>query len=120
MDPAEFNDVYLHDALEKLSNENTTGTNNGQFQYIDSSTFLDKMYSSLLLPYISSPSQLTSQSQTLIDNIFFNNIEEDIINSGNLTSIISDHCAQFLLSENTNQKKKNTLPQINSNTASKP
>ena len=118
MDPAEFNDMYLHDALEKLSNKNKTGTN-GQFQYIHSSTFLDKMYSSLLLPYISSSSQLTSQSQTLIDNIFFNNIEEDIINSGNLTSIKSDHCAQFLLFENTNIKKK-PLPQINSNTASKP
>ena len=77
---------------------------------IDSSTFLGKMYSRLLLPYISSPSQLTSWSQTLIDNIFSNNIERDIINSGNLTSTISDYYAQFLLFENTDspppQKKK--------------
>ena len=64
---------------------------------IDSFTFLGKMYSRLLLPYISSPSQLTSWSQTLIDNIFSNNIEGDIINSGNLTSTISDYYAQFLL-----------------------
>lgn len=59
---------------------------------IDSSTFLGKMYSRLLLPYISSPSQLTSWSQTLIDNIFSNNIEEDI-NSWNLRSTVSDHYA---------------------------
>ena len=31
MDPVEFNDVYLHDVLEKISNENKTGTN-GKFQ----------------------------------------------------------------------------------------
>ena len=72
---------------------------------IDSSTFLDNMYSSFLLPYISSPSRLTARSQTLIDNIFSNNIEEHI-NSGDLTSTISDHYAQFLLFENTNSQKK--------------
>ena len=92
---------------------------------IDSFTFLGKMYSRLLLPYISSPSQLTSWSQTLIDNIFSNNIEGDIINSGNLTSTISDYYAQFLLFENTHTpppppKKKKTLPQKNFNAASKP
>ena len=70
---------------------------------IDSFTFLGKMYSRLPLPYISSPSQLTSWSQTLIDNIFSNNIERDIINSGNLTSTISDYYAQFLLFENTDR-----------------
>ena len=56
---------------------------------IDSSTFLDKMYSSFLFPYILSPSQLTTQSQMLIDNIFSNNTEEDI-NSGNIW------CQQYL------------------------
>ena len=76
------------------------------------------MYSSPLLPYISSPSRLISRSQTLIDNIFSKNIEEDI-NSRNLTSTISDHYAQFLLFENTNSQKK-TLTQKNSKAASKP
>ena len=64
MDPAEFDDVYLHDGLEKLSNENKTVVLMGDFNAdllkydsnIDSSTFLDKMYSSFLLPYILSPS----------------------------------------------------------------
>ena len=64
MDPAEFVDVYLHDGLEKLSNENKTVVLMGDFNIdllkydsnIDSSTFLDKMYSSFLLPCILSPS----------------------------------------------------------------
>ena len=108
MDPAEFNDVYHHDVLEKLSNKYKTLVLMGNFNIdllkydsnIDLSTFLDKMYSSFLLPYILSPSRLTIRSQMLIDNIFSNNIEKDI-NSGNLTSTISDHYAQFLLFENT-------------------
>ena len=62
------------------------------------------MYSSFLLPYISSLSRQTTRFQMLIDNIFSNHIEEDI-NSGNLTSTISDHYAQFLF-ENTNSPKK--------------
>ena len=77
MDPVEFNDVYVH-VLEKLSNENKTVGLMGNFNIdllrynsnIDSSTFLDKMYSSFFLPYVSSPPQRTTHSQTLIDNIF--------------------------------------------------
>ena len=122
MDPAEFNNVYLHHVLEKLSNEIKTVVLMSNFNIdllkydsnIDSSIFLDKMYSSFLLPYILSPSQLTTRSQMLIDNIFSNNIEEDT-NSGNLMSTISEHYAQFLLFENINSQKK-TLPQKNTNT----
>ena len=65
MDPAEFNDVHLHDVLEKLSNENKTVVLMADFNIdllkydsnIDSSTFPDKTYFSFLLPYISSPSR---------------------------------------------------------------
>ena len=99
--------------LEKLSNENKTVVLMGDFNIdilkygsnIDSSTFLYIMYSSFLLPYISSPSRLTTRSQRLIDNIFSYNIKEDI-NSGNLTSTTFDHYAQFLLFENTNSLKE--------------
>ena len=71
---------------------------------IDSSNFLDKTYSSFPLSYILSPSRLTTRSQTLIDNIFSNNIEEDI-NSRILTSKISDHYVQFLLFGTTKKRK---------------
>ena len=65
MDPGEFNGVHPHDVLEKLSNENKTVILMADFNVdllkydsnIDSSTFLYKMYSSFLLPYISSPSR---------------------------------------------------------------
>lgn len=75
---------------------------------IGSSTFLAKMYSNFLLPCISSPSRLTIRSQTLIGSISSNNIKENI-NSGNLTSIIYDHYAQFLLFENANSPKKDPV-----------
>ena len=69
----------------------------------DSADFLDSMYASFLLPYISTPSRVTPRSKTLIDNIFSNNIEDGSI-SGNIVTTISDHYAQFLLLRNLNNK----------------
>ena len=37
--------------------------------------FLDAMYSKLLLPNISSPTQITSTSATIMDNIFTNDYD---------------------------------------------
>ena len=95
--------------LEKLSNENKIVALMSDFNIdllkydsnIDLSNFLDKTYTSFPLSYISSPSRVTTRSQTLTDNIFSNNIEENI-NSRILTSKISDHYAQFLLFPTTN------------------
>ena len=47
-----------------------------------------------LIPLILQPARLTDHSNTLIDNIFSNVIDPDII-SGNLTATISDHLPQF-------------------------
>ena len=47
-------------------------------------------------PLILQPSRVTLRSQTLIDNIFTNDIQHSII-SGNLTCTISDHFAQFAI-----------------------
>ena len=54
------------------------------------------MHSNSLVPYITLPTRITPRSKTLIDNIFFNEINEAAI-SGNLTTNISDHHAQFLI-----------------------
>ena len=62
----------------------------------DSTAFLDLMYTNFLLPYVTTPTQVTSHSETLIDNIFSNKIEDDLI-SGNIITTISDHYGQFLL-----------------------
>ena len=64
----------------------------------DSPTFLDLMYTNFLLPYISTPRSVTAHSKTLIDNICSSNIEDGLI-SGNVTTNITDHYAQFLLNK---------------------
>ena len=62
--------------------------------------FLDSLASNSYLPYIIQPSQHTSHSRTLIDNIFSNVISKDIV-CGNTTATISDHLPKFLVSPNT-------------------
>ena len=56
--------------------------------------FLDSLTSNLFLPLISSPSRVTSHSSALIDKIFSNVIDPDIL-LGNLAATISDHQPQF-------------------------
>ena len=114
MEVTEFNDVFLQNILEKLSYENKEIIIMGDFNIDilkydtngDSAMFLDNMYKNLLLPYIISPTRVTPRSQTLIDNIFSNIIEKDII-SGNITTIISDHYMQFVLFKNKTKSKTN-------------
>ena len=109
MNPAEFNDLYLQNLLDTLAFENKDIFLMGDFninilQYDnnkDSQEFLDKMHSNFLMPYISSPSRVTPRSQTPIDSIFSNKIEEESF-SANITTTVSDHHAQFLLLENNN------------------
>ena len=78
MDPAEFNDLYLQNLLNTLAFKNKDIFLMGDFninilQYDNnkaSQEFLDKIHSNFLMPYISSPSRVTSDSLTLIDNIY--------------------------------------------------
>ena len=50
--------------------------------------------SNSFIPLILQPTRIASHTNTLIDNIFSNVIDPDII-SGNLTATISDHLPQF-------------------------
>ena len=112
MEPKDFNDTFLQNLIEKLCFENKNVILKGDFNIDilkydtnkDSEEFLNKMYTNFLLPYITSPSRVTPRSQTLIDNLFSNIIEEGL-NSGNLTTTISDHFVQFVLfkTEKTNK-----------------
>ena len=54
------------------------------------------MYKHFLLPYILTPTRVTTHSKTLTDTIFSNNTEDGLI-SENITTTITDHYAQFLL-----------------------
>ena len=56
--------------------------------------FLDSPASNSFIPLVLQTIKITSHSNTLIDNIFSNVIDPDII-SGNLTGTISDHLPQF-------------------------
>ena len=61
--------------------------------------FLDSIVSNSFTPLILQPTRITSHSNTLIDNIFSNVIDPDII-SGNLTATISDDLPQFAIIPN--------------------
>lgn len=57
--------------------------------------FLDMMYSLTLFPKITRPTRITTHCATLIDNIFTNNIELNMV-SGILVNDISDHLPVFV------------------------
>ena len=101
MHPEQFNNLFLNSFTNKLNKESNkkillgdfnidlikTNSNNNAFE------FIDIIYSSYLVPHITSPTRLTIRSHTLIDNIMSNVITKDVI-SGNIINTISD---QFLM-----------------------
>ena len=99
-----FTNNYIALLLDKLSNENKDIMIMGDFNinlitYNDdknTGNFLDTMFSQSFLPYITTPTRITRNTKTLIDNIYYNKPLNNII-SGNLSSIISDHLIQFLI-----------------------
>ena len=119
MELSEFNNHYLSNLLDNLSDKNKTvvllGDFNADLQKYDKdcnvSDFLDTMYSNLLLPHIASPTCVTLNSETLIDNIFCNNYDSSFT-SGNLVTTLSHHHAQFLLMEFQNKQMGNEKIQI--------
>ena len=121
MQHSEFSDEYLKPLSEKLISENSEVILLGDFNIDllkdDSnknvSHILDIMYSTNLVPNITSPTRLRSRSQTLIDNIFSSITNDDYI-PGNLISPISDNHAQFLIIPNytiTQNSKKGIYKQ---------
>ena len=61
----------------------------------NTSDFLELLLFFSFLPRIMKPTQITSRSQTLIDNIFYNELHSNIV-AGNITTDISDHLTQFV------------------------
>ena len=58
--------------------------------------FLDMMYSNTFFPLITRPTRITSHSATLIDNIFQNYLETNLLGSLLFTDI-SDHLPNFVI-----------------------
>ena len=92
----------LNKLLENIFKEQKSISLLGDFNvnllnyYEDNETnkFLDSLASNSFIPLVLQPTRITSHSNTLIDNIFSNVTDPDII-SGNLTATISDHLPQF-------------------------
>ena len=99
---SDFTNNYITPLLDKLSNENRDIMIMGDFNINlityngDKNTgiFLNTMFSQSFLPYITTPTRITRNTKTLIDNTYYNKPLNKII-SGNLSSIISDHLFQF-------------------------
>ena len=118
MDLNEFKYYYLNLLLEKLAKEKKTvfllrDFNVDLLKYEHHKAtyeFLDSLSSNMVLLYIIQPTRITSHSKSIIDNIFFNYISQEII-SGNLTSTISDYLPEFFIaphiSSNAPSKKSN-------------
>ena len=107
MHTKEFNDLFLKSLTEILTKQNNKEVillGNFNTDLINSnsdanaSEFLDIIYCSNLLPYITSPIQITIRSHPLIDNIISNINEE--CTSGNIINTMSDHSGQFLIIPN--------------------
>lgn len=61
--------------------------------------FISTMYSNSLFPVIIKPSRITIDTATLIDNIFTNKIDHEIV-GGLLITDISDHLPVFAIFQN--------------------
>ena len=107
MDLTDFNCNYLNKVLENISKEQKSIFLLGDFnvnllnynEHNQTNEFLDSHASNSFIPLILQLTRTTSHSNTLIDNVFSNVIDPDII-SGNLTATISDHLSQFALIPN--------------------
>ena len=107
MDLADFNCNYLNKLLENISKEQKSIFLLGDFnvnllnynEHNQTNEFLGSLASSSFIPLILQPTIITSHSNTLIDNIFSNVLDPDII-SGNLTATISDHLPEFFIIPN--------------------
>ena len=105
-----FNDEYLKNLAEKLSSENKNNYISGDFNYdlLKVSThnetfdFFNIMMSNFLQPLINIPTKINSTNDTIIDNIFTNDLNPDT-KSGNLSISISDHLPSFMIVPKQNQ-----------------
>ena len=107
MDLTDFNCSYLNKLLESISNKEKSifflrVCNVNLLNYNEhnqTNEFLDSLASNSFIPLVLQPTRITSHSNTLIDNVFSNVIDPDII-SGNLSATISDHLPQFTIIPN--------------------
>ena len=94
---------YILKCLRLINKEKKTCYLSGDFNIdllkYDSSNkhrdFLNMLTSSGYLPHILHPTRITESTSTIIDNIYSNNFEDNLI-GGNIVVQYADHLAQFL------------------------
>ena len=70
-------------------------------EHAPTNDFINNLFSYNFLPCINHPTRISEHSSTIIDNIFINLINANVI-SGNILTQISDHLPQFLILKNAN------------------
>ena len=108
MEENQFIDEYMKPLCDKLNAENKPIYLAGDFNldlsnttHCGSQLFFETMMSNFLRPTITIPTKINSIRNTIIDNIFSNQITTGMI-SGNLCISISDHLPSFLLVPHSN------------------
>ena len=107
MDRTDFSCNYLNKLLDNISSEEKSVFFLGDFnvnllnynEHNQTNAFLDCLVSNSFIPAILQPTRITSHPDTLVDNIFSNAIDPDIM-PGNLIATISDHLSQFSIIPN--------------------
>ena len=107
MDITDFNRNCINKLLENISKEQKSIFLHGHFnvnlfnynENNQNNQFLDYVASYPFRPLILQPIRITNPYNTLIDNIFSNVIDPDMI-LGNLTTNTSDHLPQFAIIPN--------------------
>ena len=105
-DPTKFFE-YLESTFAQLNKEKQSIFIMGDFnfdllQYEThnlTNDFISIVTSNSFIPYVLQPTRVTDHSSTVIDNIF-SNITDFETTSVNITSMIADHFAQFLIVKN--------------------
>jgi len=95
---------YLNSTVEKVNQENKLCLIMGDFNFDllkiethpDSENFINSLGTYFFQPQILQPTRITDHSATLIDNIFFNSLEHNII-SGNIVYDLTDHLPNFII-----------------------
>ena len=92
----------FNDILSRISKDNKQCYVMGDFNldllqynhHTPTQEFFDTLFSHAFIPLISNPTRLTSYSATLIDNIFTNNLSQNILN-GIVLNYLSHHLPVF-------------------------
>ena len=92
----------FNDILSRISKDNKQCYVMGDFNldllqynhHTPTQEFIDTLFSHAFIPLISNPTSLTSYSATLIDNIFTNNLSQNVLN-GIVLNNLSDHLPVF-------------------------